>query len=140
MKTRYKVIIIVGISIPVVLFGLFALVMAINVSNMLENSERWMVKLEPHIDLSDDQLELQLREESLKRLVLYRVETLENYYESLNPNWVRNAKEAFGTENRFVVYVDERHEYSKQQVEEIFTDVEGIQESRHLHDWLLNKG
>ncbi|MCH9659253.1 hypothetical protein K0U27_11320 [archaeon] len=138
MKTRY-IIIIIGVSIPAILFGLFALVIAINVSNMLENSERWMVKLEPHLDLSDDQLESQLRNEPLKRLTLYRVETLENYYESLNPNWIRQAKETFGTENRFVVYVDERHQYSKQEIQEIFTDIDGIKESRHLHDWLLNK-
>ena len=138
MKTRY-IIIIIGVSIPAILFGLFALVIAINVSNMLENSERWMVKIEPHLDLSDDQLESQLRNENLKRLTLYRVETLENYYESLNPNWIRQAKETFGTENRFVVYVDERHEYYKQQIQEIFTNIDGINESRYLHDWLLNK-
>lgn len=138
MKTRYMIIII-GVSIPAILFGLFALVIAINVSNMLENSERWMVKLEPHLDLSDDQLESQLRVENLKRLTLYRVETLENYYESLEPNWIRQAKETFGTENRFVVYVDEHHEYSKQQIQEIFTNIDGIKESRYLHDWLLNR-
>ena len=137
MKTRY--IIIIGISIPVVLFGLFALVIAINVSNMLENSERWMVELEPHLDLSADQLELQLRDENLKRLVLYRVETLKDYFESLNPTWEKQAKKAFDTEHRFVVYVDERHEYSKQQIQKIFTDIDGIHESRHLHDWLLHK-
>ena len=138
MKTRY-IIIIVGVSIPAILFGLFALVIAINVSNMLENSERWMVKLEPHLDLSDGQLESQLRNENLKRLTLYRVETLESYYESLNPNWIRQAKEAFGTENRFVAYVDERHGYSKQQIQEIFTNIDGIRESRYLHDWLSNR-
>ena len=138
MKTRY-IIIIIGVSIPAILFGLFALVIAINVSNMLENSERWMVKLEPYLDLSDDQLESQLRNEPLKRLTLYRVETLENYYESLEPNWIRQAKETFGTENRFVVYIDERHEYSKQQIQEIFTNIDGIKESRYLHDWLLNR-
>ena len=138
MKTRY-IIIIIGVSIPAVLFGLFALVIAINVSNMLENSERWMVELEPHLDLSDDQLESQLRDENLKRLVLYRVEPLKDYFESLNPNWIRQAKEAFGTEHRFVVYVDERHEYSKQQIEKIFTDIDGIKESRYLHDWILGR-
>ena len=138
MKTRYMII-IVSVSIPAILFGLFALVIAINVNNMLENSERWMVKLEPHLDLSDGHLESQLRNENLKRLTLYRVETLENYYESLDPNWIRQAKEAFGTENRFVVYVDERHGYSKQQIQEIFTNIDGIKESRYLHDWLLNR-
>lgn len=137
MKTAYKIII--GVSIPATLFGIFVLLIALNVTQMHENSERWMIKLEPHLDLSDDKLESQLKDENLKRLVLYRVETLENYYESLNPNWIRQAKETFGTENRFVVYVDENHGYSKQQVEKIFTDIDGIKEARDLHDWILGR-
>ena len=137
MKTRYKIII--GISIPLVLFGIFVLLIAINVSHMLENSERWMVELEPHLDLSDDQLESQLRNEDLKELTLYRVTTLEDYFESLNPNWEQQAKNAFDTEHRFVVSIDENHEYSEQQTQEIFTDLNGIKEARDLHDWLLHR-
>ena len=137
MKTRYKIII--GISIPLVLFGIFVLLIAINVSHMLENSERWMIELEPHLDLSADQLESQLRNEDLKKLTLYRVTTLEDYFESLNPNWERQAKEAFDTEYRFVVSIDENHEYSEQQTQEIFTDIDGIKEARDLHDWLLRR-
>ena len=106
---------------------------------MLENSERWMVELEPHLDLSADQLESQLRNENLKEITLYRVETLEDYFESLNPSWEWQAKEAFDTEHRFVVSIDENHEYSKQRIQEIFTDIDGIKESRDLHDWLLHR-
>lgn len=84
MKSRYKIII--GISIPLVLFGIFVLLIAINVSHMLENSERWMFELESDLDLSADQLESQLRNENLKELTLYRGETLEDYFESLTPN------------------------------------------------------
>ena len=137
MKTRYKIII--GISIPLALFGIFVLLIANNVNHMLENSERWMVELEPHLDLSDDQLELQLRNEDLKELILYRVTTLENYFESLGPNWERQAKAAFDTEYRYVVSIDENHEYSEQQIQEIFTDIGGIKEARDLHDWLLRR-
>lgn len=137
MKTRYKIII--GISIPVALFGIFVLLIAMNVSHMLENSERWMVELEPHLDLSDEQLELQLRDEDLKDLILYRVKTLEDYFESFDPNWKRQLKDAFNTEHRFVVSIDENHEYSEQQIQEIFTDIDGIKESRDLHDWLLRR-
>ena len=137
MKTRH--IIIIGVSIPVALFGIFVLLIGVGVVHMLENSERWMVELDPNLDLSSDQLESQLRNENLKKLVLYRVETLKDYFESLNPTWEKQAKKAFDTEHRFVVYVDERHEYSKQQIQKIFTDIDGIQESRHLHDWLLHK-
>jgi len=106
---------------------------------MLENSERWMVELEPHLDLSDEQLELQLRDEDLKDLILYRVKTLEDYFESFDPNWKRQLKDAFNTEHRFVVSIDENHEYSEQQIQEIFTDIDGIKESRDLHDWLLRR-
>jgi len=79
MKTLYKIII--GVSIPSVLFGIFVLLIAINVSHQLENTERWMVELEPHLDLTEDQLELQLRDEDLKDLVLYRVKTLDYYFD-----------------------------------------------------------
>lgn len=137
MKTRYKII--VGISIPLALFGIFVLLVAINVSHMLENSERWMVELEPHLELSADQLEPQLRNEDLGELTLYRVQSLEDYIESLTPNFERQFKEAFDTEHRFVVSIDENHEYSKQQTQSILNDIDGIKESRYLHDWLLNK-
>ena len=137
MKTVYKIII--GVSIPAALFGIFVLLIALNVTHMHENSERWMIELEPHLDLSADQLESQLRNENLKDLTLYRTETLEDYFESFNPSWKKQFKEAFTTEYRFVVYVDENHGYSKQQVQEIFTDINGIKESRDLHDWLLGR-
>ena len=137
MKTRYKIII--GVSIPAALFVIFVLLIALNVTHMHENSERWMVELEPHLDLSADQLESQLQNENLKELVLYRAETLEDYFESFNPNWKKQFKEAFTTEHRFVIYIDENHEYSKQQIQEIFTDIDGIKDSRYLHDWLLGR-
>ena len=106
---------------------------------MLSNSERWMVELEPHLDLSDDQLESQLRNEDLKELTLYRVQTLEDYFDSLTPNFERQFKAAIDIENRFVVNIDENHEYSEQQIQEIFTDLDGIKESLDLHDWLLRR-
>ena len=137
MKSRTKIII--GISIPMILFGIFVLLIAINVSHMLSNSERWMVELESHLDLSDDQLESQLRNEDLKELTLYRVQTLEDYFDSLTPNFERQFKAAIDIEHRFVVNIDENHEYSEQQIQEIFTDLDGIKESRDLHDWLLRR-
>jgi len=104
---------------------------------MLSNSERWMVELEPHLDLSDDQLESQLRNEDLKELHLYRVQTLEDYFDSLTPNFERQFKAAIDTDHRFVVSIDENHEYSDQQIQEIFIDIDGIKEAKDLHDWIL---
>ena len=135
MKSRTKIII--GISIPLILFGIFVLLIANNVSQMLSNSERWMVELEPHLDLSDDQLESQLRNEDLKELTLYRVQTLEDYFDSLTPNFERQFKAAIDTDHRFVVSIDENHEYSDQQIQEIFIDIDGIKEAKDLHDWIL---
>ena len=135
MKTKFKIII--GVSIPLIIFGIFVFLIAINVSHMLENSERWMVELEPHLNLSDDQLESQLRNEDLKELHIYRVQSLEEYFDSLTPNFEKQFEAVFDTEYRFVVSIDENHEYSEQQIQEIFTDVDGITEARDLHDWLL---
>jgi preprotein translocase subunit SecF len=129
MKTRYKIII--GISIPLIIIGIFVLLIAINVSHMLENSERWMVELEPHLELSADQLESQIKNEDLKELRLYRVQTLEDYFESLTPNFERQFKAVIDTEHRFVVSIDENSGYSEQQIQEIFTGIDGIK------DWLL---
>lgn len=104
---------------------------------MLENSERWMVELEPPLELSTDQLESQLRDEDLKELHLYRVQTLEDYFESLTPTFERQFKDAINTEYRFVVYVNENSGYSEQQIQDIFTDIDGIKEAKDLHEWLL---
>jgi len=43
MKTKFKIII--GFSIPMIIFGIFVLLIANNVNQMLSNSERWMVEL-----------------------------------------------------------------------------------------------
>lgn len=137
MKARYKIII--GVSIPTIMFGIFVLLIAISVNQQLENTERWMVELEPHLDLSEDQLEVQLKDEDLKELVLYRVKTLDDYFESFEPNWERGFRDTFDTQHRFVVSIDENHEYSKQEIQEIFTSIDGIKDSRYLHDWLLGR-
>jgi len=137
MRTLYKIII--GVSIPLVLFGIFVLLIAISVSEQLENTERWMVELEPHLDLSEDQLESQLRDEDLKDLTLYRVKTLDDYFDSFEPNFERSFREAYDTKNRFVVSIDEHHNYTVIEVQEILTDIDGIQEAWDLHDWLLRR-
>ena len=137
IKTIYKVII--GISIPATLFGILVLLIALNVSHVNENSDRWMIELEPHLDLSENQLESQLQNESLEGLIIYRAETLEDYVESFDPSWKKQFEEAFTTEHRFIIFVDENHGYSKQQVQEIFTDINGIKESRYFHDWLFGR-
>ena len=137
MKTIYKIII--GVSIPLVLFGIFVLLIAISVSQQLENTERWMVELESHLEFSEDELESQLRDEDLKDLTLYRVKTLDDYFDSFEPNFERSFREAFDTKNRFVVSIDEHHNYTAIEVQGILTDIDGISEAWDLHDWLLRR-
>ena len=113
------------------------LVIANNVSQMFANSERWMIELEPHLNLSDDQLFSQMKNEDIKELHIYRIQSLEEYFDSLTPNFEKQFEAAFDTEYRFVFYVDKNSGYSEEQIQEVFTDVDGIKDAKDLHDWLL---
>ncbi len=135
MKTKFKIII--GISVPLIIFGILVLVIANNVSQMFANSERWMIELEPHLNLSDDQLFSQMKNEDIKELHIYRIQSLEDYFDSLTPNFERQFEAAFDTERRFVFSVDKNSGYSDEQIQEIFTNVDGIKDAKDLHDWLL---
>ncbi|AJM92239.1 hypothetical protein [Nitrosopumilus piranensis] len=65
------------------------------------------------------------------------MQTLEDYFESLTPNFERQSKTVIDAEHRFVIYIDENSGYSEQQIQEIFTDIAEIQEDWILYDWLL---
>jgi len=65
------------------------------------------------------------------------VQTLEDYFDSLTLNFQRQFKAAIDTDHRFVVSVDENSGYFDQQIQEIFTDIDGIKEAKDLHDWIL---
>ena len=135
MKTSYKIII--GISVPLVLFGILVLLIGNNVSQILANSDRWMVELEPSLNLNSVELFSQMRDEDLKELKIYRVQSLEDYFESLSPNLEKQFKAARHTENRFVFFIDKRSPYSDEQIHEILTEIEGIKDAKYLNDWLL---
>lgn len=136
MKTRF--LIIIGISIPLILFGILVLAVANNVSQMFSNSDLWMIELEPHLELSAKDLGLQIKNEDLKQLHIYRIQSLEDYFGSLTPNFERQFEAAINTDHRFVFYVDKSSGYSDGQIQGIFTDINGIKDAKYLYDWLLH--
>lgn len=135
MKTSYKIII--GISIPLIIFGVMVIVIGNNLSQILENSDLWMVELESDLNLTSAELSAQMRNEDLKELRIYRITSLETYFESLSPNLEKQFKDARHTEHRFVFYIDKKSSYSDEQILEILTEVEGIKDAKYLYDWLL---
>lgn len=134
---KLHIIIIIGISIPVAFFGIMTLILAVNISEANSNSDRWMVELEPSLNLSDDQLFFQMQDEDIKELHLYRVVTLEHYIETLEPIINVEFEEGFNLKDRFVFLIDKNSGYSKKQIQEILTDVNGIRDAEYLNDWLL---
>ncbi len=130
-------IIIIGILIPVAFFGIMTLILAVNISEANSNSDRWMIELEPHLNLSDGQLFFQMQEEDIKELYLYRVVTLEHYVETLEHIINVEFEEGFNLKDRFVFLIDKNSGYSKEQIQEIITDANGIRDAEYLNDWLL---
>lgn len=108
-----------------------------NLDQILANSDRWMVELEPGLNLDSVELFSQMRNEDLKELKLYRIQSLEGYFESLSPNLEKQFKAARHTENRFVFFIDKRSPYSDEQIHKILTEVNGIKDAKYLNDWLL---
>jgi len=82
MKKIY-LIIIIGLSIPLVLFGLFVMVIAINVVETNENSDKWMIELEPHLNLSENSLYYQTNDEDIGNLQVHEVRHLDEFVENL---------------------------------------------------------
>ena len=54
MKKTY--VIIVGISVPLTLLGIFILIIASTIIQINSDYDKWMVELELHLQMSSDQL------------------------------------------------------------------------------------
>ena len=134
MRRKYWAII--GISVPLALFGIMVLVIADNLNQINSNSDKWMVEVAHDKDLSKQQLSLQINED-LEKIHIYRIQTLEKYFTSLTPNFEKQFKDAINTEHRFVAYVDKNSGYSDEQIQEMLTDVTYITDAKDLHEWLL---
>ncbi len=62
-----------GLSIPLILFGLFVLVIAINVYQINADSDKWMIELEPNLDLTENNLLYQIRNEDIGQLQIHKI-------------------------------------------------------------------
>lgn len=141
--------IIIGVSIPVALFGIFVLAIAVNVIQMYDNSDTWMVELEPHLDLTEDGLaELirndenswdQMRHGEKEMVKIYKLKYLDDYVKNLPSNIHGQLEDADRLDNRFVLYIDKNTGYSEDEIRESLIGIEGIKDAQRAFAWILGK-
>lgn len=132
-------IIIIGLSIPVALFSLSVLVIAINVIETNEISDKWMVELEPHLNLSENSLYYQINDEDVGNLQVHKVRYLDEFVENLPSDIHGQLKDADRLDNRYVLYIDKKSGYSEDEIRTMLTDVEGIRNAEMVFPWILGK-
>ena len=136
---RIYLIIIIGLSIPVALFSLSVLVIAINVIETNEISDKWMVELEPHLNLSENSLYYQINDEDVGNLQVHKVRYLDEFVENLPSDIHGQLKDADRLDNRYVLYIDKKSGYSEDEIRTMLTDVEGIRNAEMVFPWILGK-
>ena len=137
MKKIYWVI--TGLSIPLILFGLFVLVIAINVYQTNADSDKWMVELEPNLDLTENNLLYQIRNEEIGRLQIHKIRYLDEFVEGFPSDIHGQLEDANLLDNRYVFYIDKKSGYSEDEVREILVDVNGINDAAIVFSWILGK-
>lgn len=139
MQRRYWLVIIIGISIPVAFFGILTLVIAVNIIQINSDSDKWMVELEPHLDLSEGELLYQMRNEDIKELKIYRVRHLDDFLDGFPPYFKNQFEGSLPTDNRYVFYIDKNSGYANKEIREILVGVEGIKDAQIVFSWMLGK-
>ena len=137
MKKTYWIII--GISVPLALFGIFVLIITSMIIQINSDSDKWMVELEPHLQMSSDQLFPQIQNEDVGQLKIYKTTSLDRYLNTISSVLNSQFKNSINTDAKFVFYIDKNSKYSKNEIQEILLDIDGIKKVEMLHDWLLNK-
>jgi hypothetical protein len=138
MKKIY-LIIIIGLSIPLVLFGLFVMVIAINVVESNENSDKWMIELEPHLNVSENSLYYQINNEDIGNLQVHKVRYLDEFVENLPSDIHGQLEDVDRLDNRYVLYIDKKSGHSEDEIRKILTDVEGIKNAEMVFPWIVGK-
>jgi len=137
MKKIYWIII--GISIPLTLFGLFVLVIAINIIQINSDSDKWMVELEPHLDLTEGNLLYQMRNEEIGKLRIYKIRYLDDFVKNLPSDIHGQLEDANLLDNKYVFYIDKKSGYSNDEIREILVEVDGILDAKIVFAWILGK-
>ena len=132
-------VIIVGISIPLILLGLFVLVIAINIVQINSDSDKWMVELEPHLKLTEQELLFQMRDEDNKELQIYKIRYLDDFVQNFPSDIHGQLEDADLIDNRYVFYIDKKSDYSDDEIREILIEVDGITDAEIVFTWILGK-
>ena len=130
MKMMYWIII--GISVPLVIFGIIFLSVYYTLTMIDDVSITWMVELESNLSLTDGQLMQQIKNEDTKELTILRVQHLSDYFDKLPLDLYSLKEELPSTDNRYIFYIHEDSGYSKDEIRKILTDVDGILDAKRI--------
>lgn len=141
--------IIIGVLIPVALFGIFVLAVIDNVIQNYEPSDNWMVELEPHLDLTEEGLAELIRndegnQESMKRegkprAIINDIEYLDDFVKDFPSDIHGKLEDADRLDNRFVLSIDKNSGYSEDELREGLMRIDGIKDAQIVNDWILGK-
>ena len=131
--------IILGVSIPLALLGIFVLIIAINIVQINSDSDKWMVELEPHLNLTEEDLLYQMRNEDTKELQIHKVRYLDDFFQGFPSDIQKQLEDNLRTDNRYVFYIDKKSGYSNDEVREILIEVDGIKNAEIVFAWILGK-
>jgi len=132
-------VIILGVSIPLALLGIFVLIIAINIVQINSDSDKWMVELEPHLNLTEEDLLYQMRNEDTKELQIHKVRYLDDFFQGFPSDIQKQLEDNLRTDNRYVFYIDKKSGYSNDEVREILIEVDGIKNAEIVFAWILGK-
>ena len=132
-----KILVIIAVIITAaVIFGIAVLVFSSMINQITEDSEQWMVELEPHLQMSPRQLISQMQNQDIGDLKISRITSLGDYFETLSPELEEQFKNAVDTDVKFVFYIDKDTKHTEKEIQEILTNVDGIKEAVILYDWI----
>jgi hypothetical protein len=135
MKKIYWVI--SGLSIPLILFGLFVLVIAINVYQINADSDKWMIELKPNLDLTENNRLYQIRNEDIGQLQIHKIRYLDEFVEDFPSDIHGQLEDANLLDNRYVLYINKKSGYSEDEIREILVNTDGINDAAIVFSWIL---
>ena len=133
-------IVILGISIPVALFGVFVLIIAINVIQINEDSDKWMVQLEPDLNLSKGNLLYQMRNEDIGQLQIHKIQYVKDFFKNVPPNFNVTFIDDPSLDRRYIFFIDENSDYSDDEIKEMLIGVDGVKNAKLFFDWIKVTG
>ena len=131
---------ILGISIPAALFGIFVLVIVINSVQTHENSDMWMIELESDLNLGEGNLLYQMRNEDVGSLQIHKVQYVKDFFENLPSNIHVDFEDDPSIDRRYIFYIDKNSDYSDDEIQKMLVEVDGIRNAKLFFDWITVTG